>query len=162
MLYLIPKKVRLFARNLGLIGGYMMLAGGVDANRRSGEPRTKSLLHYGRIALGIYSISNAWLIMNSEEDRKALIIHMPGGGSIVMIYIVSYVLYGLCILSEFEKNQMYKCLCLQLFFTTILVDSDIKYWMRSRSALQRWPQYHMMSRNIFISIQFWVLIFTDL
>lgn len=138
-----------------------MLAGGVDANRRSGEPRTKSLLRYGRIAVGIYSISNAWLLMNSEEDRKALIIHMPGGGSIVMIYVVSYVLYGLCIISEFEKSQIYKCFFLQLFFTTLLVDGDVKYWMRSRSSIQRWPQYHMMSRNIFISVQLGILIFAD-
>ncbi|EDV29535.1 Transmembrane protein 101 [Trichoplax sp. H2] len=154
-------KVRLFARNLGLIGGYVMISGGVNADRRSGEPKTKYLLRYGRIALGVYAISSAWLLMNSEEDRKALIIHMPGGGSIVMVYVVAYVLYGLCIISEFEKIQMYRCLFLQLFFTTLLVDGDVKYWMRSHTKMQRWPQYHMMSRNIFISFQLWILMFTD-
>ncbi|EDO46567.1 predicted protein [Nematostella vectensis] len=139
--------VKVVARAVGVIGGYLFVAGGLTDSMR-GYAKISHFLHTGRQVLALYLFYNAYMIWISQEEKIALVKHIPGGVVMLIVVVVIYVACGLCIYGGYEAGYFGKLAAWLITVITVIVDFDVKFWYKSESHVEYWTQILLASRNI--------------
>ncbi|XP_057301613.1 uncharacterized protein LOC130636044 [Hydractinia symbiolongicarpus] len=138
--------MRLLCRNLGIIGCYLSVAGGIAKNKGAAD-KNKYLLTFGRQLIGAYTMLTAVLIWNSEEEFSSHAKALPGGALTVYIYIAVYMMCSICIYSGYEVVKMCKLLMCLLFAITLIVDMDVKMWTK-HAGIGKWKTMTIAARHV--------------
>jgi len=137
---------KLLVRNIGNIGAYLMVAGGIAHSQR-GSTKNRQLLSFGIQIIGAYSFLNAVLIHNSSEEFNAFATIWPGG---VLAPYLAVALYTICCIGisiNVETVMFSKILALVLLTVSLTIDMQTEYWNKA-TGIKYWMTMTIAARNI--------------
>ena len=115
------------------------------------KPRSYQLRRIGEIFFGIYLICTTYMMVESPEDRKAFITHMPGGEITLYMYAIILACSALCYLPGLFVHDVTQACVILIFASTTLIDCDINYWV-NRRGLDYWNHMRLLIDNAFIVV----------
>lgn len=115
------------------------------------KPRSHQLRRIGEILFGIYLIATTYMMIESPEDRRAFITHMPGGQVTLYMFAIILACSALCYLPGLFVHDVTQACVILLFASTTLIDFDINYWV-TRRGLDYWNHIRLLIDNVFIVI----------
>ena len=113
------------------------------------KPRSFTLRRIGEILFGVYLAAYTYTLMESPEDRKAFVSHMPGGEITLYMFAILLSCSALCYLPGLFVHDVSQAAVILIFTSTVLVDCDINFWV-NRRGLDFWNHMRMLIDNIFI------------
>ena len=115
------------------------------------KPRSHQLRRIGEIFFGVYLVALTYMLVESPEDRKAFVTHMPGGEITLYVYVIILATSALCYLPGLFVHDVTQACVILIFVSTILIDCDINYWV-NRRGLDYWNHIRLLVDNFFIVI----------
>ncbi len=135
----------MFARNVAIAGGYLLVAGGLVDSKKSPNLRP-SLLQLGRQTQAFYAIFNGYLLWASPADRAVHISHLPLGRLVTTCLIVLFILCGIMLYGGIQVPYFARLVAWMLVISTVFVEFDTKYW--KIRGVGFWDQVLIGSQNI--------------
>ncbi|XP_002163298.2 transmembrane protein 101 [Hydra vulgaris] len=136
--------IRLLIRNFGIIGCYLMVAGGLGETNEKLLPN-KNLMSFGIRIIGAFSILSAVLIWNSKEELQIYLQALPTGTLLVYAIIFPLVICGVCIYSGYHVVLTCKVLTLLLLIITLI---DFAHISSNFKQSISWVSIYVTCRHI--------------
>ena len=138
-------QIKIFARNIAIFGGYLLVAGGLVDSKKTSNLKV-SLLQIGRQTQAAYAIFNGYLLWASPADRMVHISHLPLGWFLVNGLIVLFILCGIMLYGGLHAGYFARLLAWMLVIVTVFVDFDTRYW--KIRGVSFWDQIHLGTQNV--------------
>ncbi|XP_028399833.1 uncharacterized protein LOC114523170 [Dendronephthya gigantea] len=137
--------IKVFARNIALAGGYLLVAGGLVEGRNMSNLRP-SLLQLGRQMQAFYAIFNGYLLWASPADKAVHISHLPLGKPVTICLTILFILCGIMLYGGLQVAYFSRLIAWMLVIVTVFVEFDTKYW--GIRGVRYWDQVLIGSQNI--------------
>lgn len=138
-------QIKIFARNVAIAGGYLLVAGGLVDSKKSPNLRP-SLLQLGRQTQAFYAIFNGYLLWASPADRAVHISHLPLGRLVTTCLIILFILCGIMLYGGLQVPYFARLVAWLLVIVTVFVEFDTKYW--KIRGMPFWEQVLVGSQNV--------------
>lgn len=138
-------QIRIFARNVAVAGGYLLVAGGLVDSKKSSNLRP-SLLQLGRQTQAFFAVFNGYLLWASPADKAVHISHLPLGRLVTICLIVLFIVCGIMLYGGLQVPYFARLVAWMLVIVTVFVEFDTKYW--KIRGIGFWDQVQIALQNI--------------
>lgn len=121
------------------------------------QVKSRQLRKLGETLVGIFLIAYVYIINNTYEDKRAFLMHIPGGDW--SRYFITLVLAcgAISFFSGYFLRDVSISLAIVFAILTVAIDCDIQYWVNKRGMLY-WNQVRVIADDLCIIIGFCLLI----
>lgn len=148
--YTEPQRIRMSVRLIGCAGIYVLFSYFQE------QVKSRQLRKLGETLVGIFLIAYVYIINNTYEDKRAFLMHIPGGNWIRYFITLALACGAISFFSGYFLRDVSISLAIVFAILTVAVDCDIQYWVNKRGMFY-WNQVRVIADDLCIIIGFCLL-----